>query len=1152
MRFTRLRLNGFKSFVDPTELVIAEGLTGVVGPNGCGKSNLLEALRWVMGENRPTAMRGGGMEDVIFAGAATRPARNFAEVGLSIDNGDRLAPSGFNDSDILEIVRRITRDAGSAYKVNGKDVRARDVQMLFADASTGAQSPALVRQGQISELINAKPRNRRRVLEDAAGIAGLYQRRHEAELKLTGAEQNLARVEDVIEQLAGQLAQLARQARQAARYREIGAQLRQAEGMLLYRRWKDADRACATAEAHMTDRAREAAQAEGCAREAARIREEAETALPPLREEEAIAAAIVHRLGVQRDTLGEEETRAADAIERLTARVHQLAHDMDRETGLNRDAGETIERLEWERDQLEKAHEGHDDALAEAADLAHEAASVLSDREEALSQMTEDMARLSARHQSAQRLREDAAKTVERNSRDAERARIATQQAEAALAQVADQLAEASARQEAAAEAAEAAEAALAAADEARAEAQAQEAEARARKAAAQGEASALEAERTALARLVERDTAQGGQVLDLLGVDPGFEKALGAALADDLRAPRLEGEGGAGWTALPGYERDQPLPSGATPLADHVCAPDLLARRIAQIGLVPDVETGTRLHAALAPGQRLVTVEGDLWRWDGFRAGAEDAPSAAALRLQQINRLADLRRDHDEARVRAETAAETHEALARRLAETAEADRTAREARRAADRDLAEAGRALSRAEADSSIAASKLETARLAVRRHDDEATAARGRLHEAETALAGLADLDSARARVEDVKTTVEAARMTMMARRAAHDERKREGTARQKRLQEITIELGNWRHRLETAETRLGELAQRKEGSQAELAQARQAPEAIAARRAELEDALSQAEARRAAAADALAGAEAALREADRAARDNEKAASEAREARAAAEARAEAARDSAAQATARIVEELELTPGALLDMLGVDPDAMPDAETVEHDVIRLKRQRDSLGAVNLRAEEDAREVQIEHDNLRKEKQDLEAAIRTLRAGIASLNQEGRERLLTAFEQVNSNFAMLFTHLFGGGEAKLVLVESDDPLEAGLEIMCQPPGKKLSTLSLLSGGEQTLTALALIFGVFLANPAPICVLDEVDAPLDDANVTRFCDLLDEMTRRADTRFLIITHHAVTMSRMDRLFGVTMGEQGVSQLVSVDLKKAEQMVA
>jgi len=1152
MRFSRLRLNGFKSFVDPTDLVIAEGLTGVVGPNGCGKSNLLEALRWVMGENRPSAMRGGGMEDVIFAGAATRPARNFAEVSLQIDNSDRLAPAEFNDADILDVVRRITRDAGSAYKVGGKDVRARDVQMLFADASTGAHSPALVRQGQISELINAKPRARRRILEEAAGISGLYQRRHEAELKLNQAEQNLARVDDVLDQLSQQLAQLARQAKQAARYRKISEELRRSEGMLLYRRWQEADSARLAADTQLTDRTREAARAEATARETMAARDTAETALPPLREEEAIAAAILQRLVVQRDALTAEEARARETIETLTGRIAQLGRDIDRESGLNSDAGETIARLETEEAELTAAHDGHDEAVEAAAEMAHEAAAVLRDREEALSQMTEDVARLAARHQSAQRLREDAARLASRNEEEALRARTAVNEAQEALAAANDGFEAALVRQDAATEAAEAAEEALAAADEARGSTQAHEAEARANRSAADGEAGALKAEVAALAKLVERDAGEGGQILDLLTVEKGFEKALGAALADDLRAPEAEGDAASGWIALRPYATPQPLPDRATPLCDHVKVPAVLLRRIDQIGLVPDAATGARLQAELKPGQRLVSPAGDLWRWDGFRAGAEDAPSAAALRLQQLNRLAELRRDLEEATARADAAAATHARLADELAAATEADRAAREARRATDRELAEAGRALSHAERERDIAAGKLDAARMAVSRHEDEATAARTRLKEAEAALADLGDLDAARAAVDDVKTTVEAARMTMMARRAAHDELKRETEARAKRLTQIGSELTSWRKRRDTAGTRIAELADRKAATEDDLATAAAAPEDIAAKREDLAAAIEEAEERRRTAADALAEGETALRSADQAAREAERKAGEAREARAAAEARAEAARETVAQAAIRIAEEMETTPAALLDKLDADPDAMPSAETVEHEVTRLKRQRDALGAVNLRAEEDARAVQEEHDTLISEKQDLEEAIRALRNGIASLNREGRERLLTAFEQVNSNFGMLFANLFRGGEARLVLVESDDPLEAGLEIMCQPPGKKLSTLSLLSGGEQTLTALALIFAVFLANPAPICVLDEVDAPLDDANVTRFCDLLDEMTRRAETRFLIITHHAVTMSRMDRLFGVTMAEQGVSQLVSVDLKKAEQMVA
>jgi chromosome segregation protein len=1151
LRFSRLRLNGFKSFVDPTDLVIADGLTGVVGPNGCGKSNLLEAMRWVMGETRASAMRGGGMDDVIFAGAATRPARNFAEVALTIDNSERLAPAGFNDSDGLEIVRRITRDAGSAYKVNTKDVRARDVQMLFADASTGAHSPALVRQGQISELINAKPKNRRRILEEAAGISGLYQRRHEAELKLKGTEANLLRVDDVVEQLAGQLAQLARQARQAARYRAIGAELRTAEGLLLYRRWKEADEARLAADQVLTERASQAAQAEIAAREAAKARAVAEDKLPALREEEAIAAAVLQRVQVARDQLSEQEAQAKDRIETLTRRIAQLEADSAREEALNRDAGDTIARLEWEQGELAKAGEGHGARLDATAEAAREARRVLDAREDALSQLTEDVARLAARHQSAQRLLEDSRKTLERNEAEAGRARAAVDAAKSALDAAGAAFAEAEQVQANASAAAEAAEAALVAADEARGQAQGKEADARAERSEAEGEVNALSAEVMALAKLLERDTREGGQVLDMLRVAPGYEKALGAALADDLRAPAVGNEAASGWVALPGYPQPQTLPDGVAALTNHVTVPEVLARRMAQVGLVAP-EDGPRLQAALKPGQRLVSLEGDLWRWDGFRAGAEDAPSTAALRLEQLNRLEGLKQELERATARADGARYAHEALREELARATEADRAARDARREADRAMAEGARALSRAEADQNLAQGRLENLGLAVSRHEEEAMGARARLKEAEAGVAELADLAAARAEMEDVKLTVEAARMTMLAKRSAYDEVKREGEARVKRAQEVTKEISGWRLRLETAGKRIAELAERKIGSEAELKEASAAPAELAAKREELARAIADAEARRVAALDVLTGAETALRAAMGDERDAERLAGEAREGRARAEARADAARETVAYAAERIAEDQETTPEGLLEALGEDPDKMPSSEHIEHDVNRLKRQRDALGAVNLRAEEDAREVQEEHDTLVHEKADLEAAISKLRAGIASLNREGRERLLTAFEQVNANFGLLFTHLFGGGEANLVLVESDDPLEAGLEIMCQPPGKKLSTLSLLSGGEQTLTALALIFAVFLANPAPICVLDEVDAPLDDANVARFCDMLDEMTRRTDTRFLIITHHAVTMARMDRLFGVTMGEQGVSQLVSVDLKKAEALVA
>ena len=1155
MKFSRLRLSGFKSFVDPTDLVIEDGLTGVVGPNGCGKSNLFEALRWVMGENRPTAMRGGGMEDVIFAGAATRSARHFAEVTLHLDNSERLAPSGFNQSDNLDIVRRITRDAGSAYKANGTDARARDVQMLFADAATGAHSPALVRQGEISELINANPKSRRRILEEAAGISGLYQRRHEAELKLKGAESNLERVDDILEQLVSQISQLARQAKQASRYRAIGDDLRKAEGMLLYRRWREADEARQMAQQALQQKTVTASSCEVAARKLSGQRQHLEDALPAMREEEAIATAVVQRLQVQRDTLQNEEDQAQQAIETLNRRIEQLGKDIEREAGLNSDAGDMIDRLQWEAEELTNAGAGHNEKLDQALEAARLAAGHLKEWESALSQKTEDVARVAARHQSVQRFAKDSQTLLAKSETDLRRSKASVEESRRILTTARDDFTVAEKNQQHAVAMAARSEVALLRTEEARNALQIAEQVARSARSEAEGEVNALRAELTALSKLVERETGNNGDLLEQISVDKGYEKALGAALADDLRVPEatIEGDsqGSSGWRVLSNYSVVQPLPGGVEALRPRVAAPAVLTRRLDQIGLVKSTE-GPMLQAELQPGQRLVSCDGDLWRWDGLVALAADMPSAAAQRLEQRNRLEELTAQTAEASDRMVVAEQRHERLSTDLTELVQADTAARAARRVADSQLADINRALSRAEAEQNLAAGKLEDLSFVVRRHEDEVAAASQQCDEATAALATLDNLDALRAQVEALKTHVETARSQMIGDRSALDVLRREGEARARRSQEIKKEISIWENRLATAETRSFELAERKVTYEAELQHASATPGLIAVKRDELGSAIAEANGRRRLAADHLAEGELLVRQAVTIERDAERDASEAREARARAEARADAAYETVSYAEDRIAEAQEQTPDDLLAALELDPDKIPASDLIEVDVSRLKRQRDALGAVNLRAEDDAKKVVEEHAALLTEKTDLEAAIKTLRTSIASLNREGRERLLTAYEQVNSNFTMLFAHLFGGGEASLVMVESDDPLEAGLEIMCHPPGKKLSTLSLLSGGEQTLTALALIFAVFLANPAPICVLDEVDAPLDDANVARFCDLLDEMCRRTETRFMIITHHAITMARMDRLFGVTMQEQGVSQLVSVDLKNASLMGA
>ena len=1146
MQFDRLRLSGFKSFVDPAELVIAPGLTGVVGPNGCGKSNLLEALRWVMGESRPTAMRGGGMEDVIFAGTDRRPPRGFAEVQLHLDNANRTAPAAFNVADRIEVVRRITRDAGSAYRIDGRDVRARDVAMLFADAATGAHSPALVRQGQIGELISSKPRQRRHVLEEAAGIGGLHQRRHEAELKLRAAEANLARVDDVLAGLASGLAQLERQARQAERYRSIGAELRLAEAMLLWRKWQDADAARDAAEAELRAAVAFAAQSEATASAAMRERAAAEAALPPLREEAAVAGALLQRIAVEGEALQAKSEEALAALSAATDRLAQIERDAEREAALAGDAEETAAQLAEERLALETAEAGQDEALTRARAAASEAAAAQAAAEALETAAGEAAARLVARHASSRRALEAAEAAVERSAHALAAARGALPEAEERLRTAKDARNEAGGVRADAETEVSAAEAALSVAETARAASREQEAGARAARAEAEGRAATLVAEVSALARIAEEDGA-GSSILDGIEAEPGFERALAAALGDDLAAPLAEKPGAAGWRELDSLpEADLPGP----PLTRHVSAPTALSRSLGRIGIICRTQ-GDALQARLRPGERLVSREGDLWRWDGLHRPAT-AATAAALALERRNRLAALRAEAAAAEKHVDGARSRHEAAANDLREVTEVEERARTTVRSAEKARADALLAEGRAAAGADMAASRLETARLTLQRLEAEAEAAEVELKAAREARRKLGSEDEARRAADAARSALREAREAATESKARALALASEGEARRARIAVIDREAARWRQRVEQAGPRAEELRRRRIRAEAALERAKALPDEIAGRRSVLSQELSRGREREARAADALAAAEAALRLAADAERTSERKASEAREARAGATARADAARTGSEAAEAAIREKAGTGPDGLLDVIGRTGAEIPPSADLEIEVAALLRRRDALGAVNLRAEEDARTTREEIEALAREKADLDEAINRLRGAIGALNREGRQKLLAAFEVVNHSFGSLFRHLFGGGEARLELVDSDDPLEAGLEILCQPPGKRLAALTLLSGGEQTLTAMALIFAVFLSNPAPICVLDEVDAPLDDANVTRFCDLLEEMRRRTATRFLVITHHAITMGRMDRLYGVTMGEPGVSQLVSVDLGQAERMVA
>ena len=1147
MKITRLRLLGFKSFVEPTELIVEPGLTGVVGPNGCGKSNLLEALRWVMGETSHKSMRAAAMDDVIFSGTTTRPQRNSAEVTMFLDNSARQAPAEFNGDDVLEITRRIEREAGSAYRINGKEVRARDVKVLFEDASTGARSPALVRQGQIGEIVNAKPEQRRRILEDAAGIAGLHTRRHEAELRLRSAETNLGRLNDILGQLNSQAESLKRQARQARRYKEISAEIRRSEALALHLAWTEAQTAVGSEESALTD----AMQRLGAAAEAeARFFNEevslAET-LPPLREAEAVRGAAVARFKIEQENLDREADRAMTRAKELEARAKQLDTDLARENGFIAEAKETLVRLEADlaaqreaeenetaqedtaRDKAEDADEKRAAADARFAEITHKAAearaklksleTALAERKDAVAKMARQIETLDAQ-----------IKTIESNAPDQEKLADVAETGQRLAAEISD------------------IEAKALAAEEASRNAQADARQRRDEAARVRLAANAFSTERETIAKLLA-PANDGGfpPVVDQIRVAPGYETALGAALGDDLDAP-VATEASIHWRNLDIGLEDQALPADAEPLVMHVEAPAELHRRLRQIGVIARSQ-GARLQPHLKPGQRLVSKEGDLWRWDGFVAAA-DGVTPAAQRLAHKNRLIELDRKAAEVLAQAKDTIDAERAAAEAAQRAEQAERQLRQLWREKQSELAKTREELTVLERHAREADTKLAAVNAQRARADEELTHAQSRHVEIEAQIVTMSEGEDLEPQLREAQLGAESARKAVSEARVLLASLERDRQIRVERIRHVTADIARWKSRHDNAETQVATLSARLDEARGELEIYAALPDKIAKQRDTLLSALQNAEGERKAAADKLVEAEAAMKSATQALRAAQTDVSNAREAKARIEAKLENARQRRQDEARRIRETFEVAPEDCLQLAALAAGApLPLLSDLDRQLTRLKSDRERLGGVNLQADEDLAELSAQLDSMAKERDDVEQSIAKLRGAISQLNKEGKARLDEAFKTVNGHFERLFTHLFGGGEARLEMIESpEDPLEGGLEIIAKPPGKKPATLSLLSGGEQTLTALSLIFAVFLTNPSPICVLDEVDAPLDDANTERFCRLMEQMAAETDTRFLVITHHPMTMARMNRLFGVTMAEKGVSQLVSVDLQTAQ----
>ena len=1149
MRFSKLRLLGFKSFVEPMEFIIETGLTGVVGPNGCGKSNLVEALRWVMGENSYKNMRASGMDDVIFSGSGSRPARNSAEVTLFLDNSDRTAPPHYNDADELQVSRRIEREAGSVYRINGKDARAKDVQLLFADQSTGARSPSMVGQGRIGELIQAKPQARRALLEEAAGISGLYSRRHEAELRLRAAESNLERLDDVVGELGSQIESLKRQARQANRFKNLSADIRKLEATLLHLRWSAAKAQEAEAQSTLAEATIAVGDKAQAQMNAAKEQGIGAYKLPELREQSAKAAAAMQRLNLARGQLDQEAERIRQRRSDLMKRLDQLGADLKREEQLMRENADIITQLEQEEQQLQEAHARsaeRDEELQSLFDVAEEKLRV---SETLLANVTTERANVMAERTQMQRALQDLQERRDRFFKQLENMQNEIGAVDAELQQLPSVAEKQAALKTAEEEAGYCEETVF--------EAEAQVEELRDAGAASREE---LDKIRGHLNRIeTEAQTLQGilaagvtGEftaVLEHLKVRSGYEVALGAALGDALTAA-LDDEAPTYWALVQELPTDPKLPDGVKPLKDYVEAPEQLARRLSQIGIV-EGQGAAELQAQLAVGQALVNLQGQLWRWDGYVV-QPDAPTMAAQRLAQQNRLVELqmkaisvKRDVDAqtARVSADEGA---------LREAVEAERISRDRLRNLQKQIQEAREALSAAERATAQLTSRAAALLDAKERLQENLEEAQIHLTDGLDWLEKLPAIDEIEMRLNTATHAAQQDRNALAEARAAYDGLRHEAVLRENRLAMIALERKNWKSRIENANEQVVSLQDRQFEVQEELEILAEAPDELDRNLQNLLSEISIAEAQVKETSDNLEVAEAAQSVLDKTAILAIQELSGARETRARAEERLTAAEERRKETEQRIAEALQCPPHEAIRQTGLAPDdKLPEAEQLERQLERLKIERERLGAVNLRADEEQNELSTRLNDIVSEREDIIEAIKKLRLGIQNLNREGRERLLAAFSVVNEQFQRLFTHLFGGGTAELQLIESDDPLEAGLEILARPPGKKPQTMTLLSGGEQALTAMALIFAVFLTNPAPICVLDEVDAPLDDHNVERYCNLMDEMAASTQTRFVVITHNPITMARMNRLYGVTMAEQGVSQLVSVDLQAAEKLI-
>ena len=1139
MKFKSIRISGFKSFLESTEIPIDNGLTGIVGPNGCGKSNIVEAMKWVMGENSARQMRGDGMDDIIFSGTNERPARNFAEVSIKLDNTEKKAPSNFNHFDEIEISRKIEREKGSIYRVNGKQVRSRDIQLIFADNGTGARSSGIVSQGRISQIIDSSPENRRVILEEAANIKGLHSRRHEAELKLNGATDNLSRLLDIEQTYNEQLVELEKQARKASRYRSVGERLRKAESTLFIKLLNSSETDLKNFKNELeiaTDRVN---QAQLDVSKNTKSKLVAFDKIPELKKIEAEKAAFLQSLNINKIRLEEEKSSANKTLDNIFNQISQIEIDIEREEEIKEDSKKSLLNLEDEEKKLKTESKAFEGKIDQAISLVKELKKKSDEADQDLSSINSKIYSINSNKENIEKRITDLKEKIKKSEFQIPQFNILEEEKsfkenKAKIIKGRKLLEEKNKLLLTKKNEYEAIKKILNDLNKAKTE--------------ADYKVNITKAELNSLSSLLGHDTSSKETLENSIDSFASLEKSIGSILGETLLAPVLSNldtpKNTPFWRKNLKGIIETKLPDGVKPIIKNIKNNSILDLALLGVGIVDNEEIAFKLQDKLSFGQALTTVEGGLWRWDGF-VQPPQVQNSYSERLQNIAKLRSLEKEFPNLENR-QKSIQSNIDKNESYINVIEKNILELESQ---IYDLIEANNNLNLL---NTKIESKIGSSKILVKEHQNIIDLSNKELNLLNKELINSSNLPLLLTEELKIRNIADQCRNSLTDAMAAEQQVRNHESYQSRNLLQIKNQKNNWKKREDEAIARLLTLKNRQKSLSEEKQKLMNLPDNFKKREDELNLEINKALQLRNKAADNLVEAETNLNELEKLEKLSEQNMSSLREEMIKIEAKLNLSKSQVKNIEERVWEKLRINTDQLYEIANLDKNDEIDIsiDALEKTVHRLINERDSIGAVNLRAEEEMKEMRDKIKTMSDERIDLEQAIDKLKTGIFELNKEGRQRLKESFEEVNKNFKNLFQKLFGGGNAELKLIGNEDPLHAGLEVLASPPGKKMQLLSLLSGGEQALTAISLIFSVFLCNPAPICILDEVDAPLDDSNVGRFCNLLEKIVEETDTYFMVVTHHRLTMAKMNRLFGVTMEQKGISRLVAVNLEQANRI--